>query len=326
MSRSKSKSAETTRKTARLPRLKVVLEKREASEEANLNQQQLIELAEEYMKVRQNESVSYKTIEQTQHALLNFIAFNLDSESITQTLLRQWVQSLKDKNLARSTVKAWAVQVKRFFRWMQETGSISVNPWEGMSFAYGKQILKRELFSEDEYQLIKRKAYGTPWYYAAIVGWNTGLRMIDVANLRFEHVNYEQQFITCLPRKTKNRGIRVTIPFQSGTDISKLLYQLRGVPPDDSGYLCPVLQAMTHKDHGSYLATLEFNRWLRKTCKISDKTFHTFRRTFITRLMSNDVDSELAMSITGITDRETLSHYYVPNLKALKNAILKLNS
>lgn len=326
MSPNKLESDPTTKRAEKLPRLSVALEKRSPSAKVNLNQQAIIQAAEQYLETRAKRKLTYETIRQDRKALTDFIAFTdlLDTQTITAKLLETWIEALKDRALSPNTIDSYRIHVKQFFAWLLQMGSIDGNPWDDVRVRIGSKPLKRETFTEDEYDLIVKKSKGTIWNYAAIVGWNTGLRMVDVANLRYENIDWQEQVITLIPRKTKRSGMSVCIPWLSGSDLAKLLVYLKFNPPDDSGYLCPVLQAMTSDKRGGYQAVLEFNRWLRKKCKIVDKTFHTFRRTLITRLITNGADSEAVRSIVGIKDRQTLDHYFVPTAASAKTAMLTL--
>ncbi|MGW8177656.1 MAG: hypothetical protein ACWGQW_02510, partial [bacterium] len=87
--------------------------------------------------------------------------------------------------------------------------------------------------------------------------------------------------------------------------------------------LASMVNTKSNPDRIRSEATVLFSEWLKKKCGIQGKTFHTFRRTFITNIMSSGVSAEVAMRMCGISNRETLDHYYVPNLRALKNAIIK---
>ncbi|MGW8179008.1 MAG: tyrosine-type recombinase/integrase, partial [bacterium] len=226
MSNSKSPSDKNTRKERpKLRRLQVDVG--ESKQKESQLKAELTSIAREYIEYQQGQGLKYKSTLGMYYALADFVAFAGQEKVITPKLLKAWVEDLVRRKKAGWTVVEWAKICKRWFRWMLEKEYIEANPWLLTDIKIKPSPFKTDRFSESEYKMMKAKAKGTVWYYAIVIGYNTGLRMVDVANLKLEDINFEDQVIDMMPRKTKRLGTRVTIPFRSDTDISRLLYSLR---------------------------------------------------------------------------------------------------
>lgn len=319
MSPDKSEFESGLRKAELAPMTVVVRELPPSLKRIRLNKNSLTQRGNEWINDRRP-TWSMRTLDIAVESITKFAAF-VEDRPISAALLDDYIRFLKSK-YAKATVRLRWDFVSSFLKWCYSKQyiekRIDLDKTEKVS---SKKVYKREFYTKKEYEILKVRAAGHWMYYAIVMGYNTGLRLSDVAMVKWEDVDMEKQTITVTPKKTKRNNIVVTIPFLSDGDIMTMLREMRK-QSGSSPYVCPPMAAKVSEERGTVVLGIYSRMWF-KTHGIPGKQFHTFRRTFLTNMMSSGVESIVAMNITGITSLDILKHYVVPNDRMLLKAIVR---
>lgn len=227
-----------------------------------------------------------------------------------------WVTASVQEGARPGVVRAKLGVLKAFFAWAVGQGLRSVNPVDlsKMPKLRAGKALKVP-FTADQYGKVLAEAEGF-WPDACTIAWHTGLRMSDVACLKWASVDLPQRLLTVEPLKKRCFNEQLTIPMSDELHAALLvLWSERSSPQ----FVLPAFQAEygRRRAHCSRL----FSRLCNK-CGLSQHTFHSFRHGFVTRLLNNDVDPITICSMTGHT-LEQLKEYAHVSVDAKRAALTK---
>ena len=257
-------------------------------------------------------------------------------ESLTTDDFSKFRDSRQDGGRAMNTVnnalKVLAVPMKLAF----EQGHISNNPVKPVGrLEKQHQELEDQMHSvstftpEQVCQLIKA-ASDTDWNGAIRFGYFTGLRLRDVANLRWKNLNLEKRELILMIRKTKRREIKFL-----HDDLHAWLMAL-AVPADPEAFLFPSL--VGRSTGGQKGLSLEFSKLMglagikskvrarsgKAGHSRSELSFHSLRHTFNSSLANAGVDQELRMKLTGHLSQSINDQYTHHDQQSLRTALAKL--
>lgn len=294
--------------------LKVVSEPKNAGAPQRLAKDSFHMRASEWIQACHNRGLAPSST-QIYHTQLVKLSEFCKGAPITVKLLSKFFIMLKDSGYSRNSLARAKMVVKSFFTWCVSHGYVEDNPTDGLSVTLPPKTYKREVFSHKEYEQLKDYTRDSCIYCAVVLGYNTGMRISDVIGSKWSWIDLERQEVVYTPVKTRKHNTKVVVPIVPGGDLYELIYDLlpQASSPDDP--LCKPLAEM-----GQQKLSVTFRSILWEL-GISGKSFHTFRRTFVTNVMCSGVDSHLAMSMTGIRNHNTLMHYMVPKPDALRRAI-----
>jgi len=235
----------------------------------------------------------------------------------TVTAFCDWLRNgrrRKTYNNIRSNLQAvWSA--------LQTRAGLAENPW---------QVASRNLrltdsrhgraFTADEVSRILAECRKhDDWYGASTVALYTGLRLGDVAGLRWQDVG--DQEIALSPSKTRRHGVQVRIPLHP--TLRACLDALRPPEPRADGLVFPAL----NRRHRIAKYSTDYGRILRAagvTAATGETLgFHSWRHTFRTRLAAAGVPADVARKLGGWTQEATAARYD-HDLTQLQDAIGRL--
>ena len=216
------------------------------------------------------------------HWALGIFKDDVDLQNVTaeEDMLFEYVKNLKEK-YRPSSVKKIAVSLTSFFKWMERRGysdRLILDKFpRGLISVPRKSIV---ILTDRDYELIKMAASGTTLYSLAVIGWNTGMRLLDCATLKWSEVSLEDRLITKDPSKTEEHETSVAIPMTD--ELFEMLKEMRAVRRDEYVDSFNAYRAMSGGMSKLFIAFLKKNGLYEK-----GKTFHAFRRTAISRWLSH---------------------------------------
>ena len=247
--------------------------------ERNVSNKEVSNKLSEFMAERKNSGIIGNN---SMHWALNIFKEDVDSDNVEaeETAIFEYIKSLKEK-YRPSSVKKIAVSIGSFFKWMQRRGyseTLIVERFpKGLISVPSKSIV---VFTDQDYENIKKAAQGTCLYSLSVIGWNTGMRLVDCATLKWSECDLEQKIITKEPSKTEEHETSVVIPMTD--ELYNLLVELHEVR--DGKYINSfnAYRAMGGGLSKLYIEFLKKNNLYQK-----GKTFHAFRRTAISKWLSH---------------------------------------
>jgi integrase len=191
-------------------------------------------------------------------------------------------------------------------------------------------------FTIEEVQAILRGATGD-WIGACKIGFYSGARLRDVANLRWRNVDLQNRWIEFRQIKTRKKtGGKVKLP------MSEALHNyLSELPSSDNAeeFLFPSLAG--RKSGGARGLSTEFAKIMERAnvrgettrqrrgknsrC-VNSLTFHSFRHTLTSILANAGVPAEVRSKFTGHASVEQNLNYTHHEIETLREAVEKLPS
>jgi integrase len=247
------------------------------------------------------------------HYLKDYLGKKLLAD-ITPYYLEQIKMKLFYKGYAPGTVKQLLALVRGVFskaiRWDKWDGE---NPFKKVKMPKINNKKERVLQPDEEKDLMSRLRIKTPRTWAmAMISLYSGLRFAEVANLRWQHLNFKQKKIAVIDGKgNKSR----TVPMNN--TVSNILSDFKPSSAAPHAYIFPSKKKgpkgeefATPKLSGCYYRTIQeigLNDGINdRRYKIS---FHTLRHTYVTRLASAGTPLHVLRDLLGHSDLTMVSRY-----------------
>ena len=182
---------------------------------------------------------------------------------------------------------------------------------------------ERATFTPAQVSKLIRAAEGD-WRGAILLGYYTGARLGDVANMRWSAVDLDQRLIGFTPSKTKKP---VTIPLHQ--DLKRELFKKPGI---GKAFLFPSLAGKgtggKHGLSGRFAAIMEkagiegkIIRHAEDGRATSSLSFHSLRHSFNSAMANAGVSQEIRQKLTGHASAEMNTRYTHHELAPLRAAI-----
>lgn len=207
-------------------------------------------------------------------------------------------------------------------------GYIKVSPCAGIGRLTDDADTERETFTTEQVGALVEAAEGD-WKGAILCGYFTGLRLRDVAEMRWEAVDFDAGLLRIKTRKT---GATLTLPLHD--DFAEWLRSHpRGIAK------APIFLELAGKGTGGrfglsgrFKAIMEKagikSRVLRdgdgKGRTTSSLSFHSLRHSFVSALANAGVARELRQKLSGHADERSHARYTHHELETLREAVAKV--
>jgi integrase len=228
---------------------------------------------------------------------------------ITLLELEDLKQALLKKGLSASTVRLVLGDIRRMYRklaaWQAYDGPI---PTDGLVMPKLDNERIRFLTRDEAEKLLPAiLARSKTWHDIAFISLHTGMRKVDILNLRGENLDFGHHRILVRISKTRSRNVPMT------RELRPLLYELR--PEDPSAYLFTPRGGGPH-DRIKSDSDESFVRAV-NDCKLNDGitdhlnkvVFNTLRHTFCSWLAMEGIPLHTIGQIVGHTSTQMTRRY-----------------
>ena len=265
-------------------------------------------------------------------------------ESITAREVMKWRESMVSAGLHATTINNRVKILRQPFASAVDQGVIRINPAGARNVEplASEATLERGVFSTVD---VKRLIEAAPddWKGAILVGFFTGARLGDVANMTWEAIDRENRTVTFVPQKTARRGAkpkRLVLPLHP--EIERWLGE-RANAAEATGSLFPTLAGRRPGGKGGPGSgcglSMEFKEVMRKAevtsgtvyadavgkgRKVADRSFHSLRHSFNSALANAGVSQEVRQKLTGHSSAEMNALYTHHELEVLRIAVVAL--
>jgi integrase len=189
---------------------------------------------------------------------------------------------------------------------------------------------ERDVFTHDQIgKLLDTVKFKDEWFTLILLGYFTGARLGDCAQMKWENINFKDQVLTYEQKKT---GKVVRVPLVE--DLNDHLNTMREFI--DGEFICPGLAARS--SGGKHGLSESFNRIMKRAGidpqnvqgkgkqKFNRLTFHSLRHSFNSALANAGVHQEIRMRLTGHSSSGMNDRYTHRVLKPLEDAMSTLPS
>jgi integrase/recombinase XerC len=251
-----------------------------------------------------------------------FYVDNFDTADLNQVqyvVIRSWIVSLSEAGLSNRTINRKIASLKAYYRFLQKTGSISINPLaKHKSLRISKKI---EIpFSELEMETVlsafgftndfegKRSQLIIHLLYA------TGMRRAELINLKLSHVDFETKSIKVLGKRNKER----IIPMLNSLKPHFLNYYREREKihsKEENNYV--FISSLGNKIYET-LVYRTVNKYFTDISSKLKKSPHILRHTFATHLLNKGADLNSVKELLGhssLASTQVYTHNSIAELK-----------
>ena len=211
------------------------------------------------------------------------------------------------------------------FESARKEGLVDYNPFAAVDGLKAKKVVK-DVFTPEQVALLVKEAKGTDWEGATLVGYGTGARLQDVANLCWSSIDSENGIITFQERKGDKRVVVGLHP-----DVEDWISRQ---PPTDEpeAYLFPTLANCSGSGRNGLSKAFErimeragvkgklLRERHRKGRSIRSLSFHSFRHGAATAVFNQAALKDITRRVTAHAARGVVDRYIHEDIEALKAA------
>lgn len=218
--------------------------------------------------------------------------------------------------------------VRAFLRHLYENNFTPKNLSLAVPEILTRRTIFREGFSNAEIKrLLDEPDVSTPIgkrdYAIMLLAAQTGLRACDIVNLKREDIDWRAWEIRIIQQKT-GKPLSLPLEPESGNAIADYLLNAR--PESDLPYifLCHVGVLRPINNRSASAIVTRYMRRLEIASTIPRRGFHSFRRSFGTRMLQSEIPLELLRQLLGHSKIDSAKPYLSVDELGLKNCALGL--
>jgi len=277
------------------------------------------ELTEHYLEYSKATKRSYKRDGNSIKHLLAFFGSYRINQIKTEMVERYKIQRRNEimtrpkylgrdpRDIPMATINREVVCLKHMFNMGIKWGKAEHNPVKGVKLFKEDNVVERLLSDMDVDALLA--ASSEHLKDIILIALNTGMRLGEILNLKWEQVDLHQDYITVIRTKS---GKQRKIP------INQTVHNLLIDHPRDGIFIF-------HRDGKPYGAVkTAFNNALRRS-GVGYCRFHDLRHTFATKLVLSGVSLPVVKELLGHASIETTMRYAHPTPESKKQAVAMLD-
>lgn len=266
------------------------------------------------------------TINQVTKAVTRWIEWMIERRhrNVSFLSLSEYVTWLWETYNGTAPAMMWQ-HVRRFLHWLEMTKHIDFSPHHVVKTPITKSTTIKPIITLDEYRAIRAACSGTWVEWLIILGWNTGMALIDCVYLQWGSVDFQNSMIRMRRRKT---GTPADIPFDPSGELGRALRERRAMldrDPDPEDYVSPEARSSLF-DAGHNGDTVKIGGAVRaafdKAGVSREKSFHSFRYSFVSRLANSGMGHVLASKVSGHKTLDVFTRYVIPDTKSLARGVM----
>lgn len=203
---------------------------------------------------------------------------------------------------------------------------------ENLNLAVPEMVARRTVFregfsSDETVRLLDEPdletAFGKRDYAMMLLAAQTGLRACDVINLKREDIDWRAGEIRIVQQKT-GKPLSLPLEPESGNAIADYLLHARPESDLPHIFLCHTGTLRPINNRSASALVTKYLRRANIVSHIPRRGFHSFRRSFGTRLLQNEIPLELLRQLLGHSKIDSAKPYLSVDEQGLKTCALGL--
>ncbi len=274
----------------------------------------LSEALQAYYKARSRDDLSRNTHHNTQSVLSRFsksVPRGTSIRTISDTDVSRFISDLRKSGCQSSSLRTYCGRISHFFGWCQRQGMIRHNPVESVEKPRKARRTVRA-FTDDEIEAVLssiRESRGSEREWLediARVALGSGLRLSELCHMTCDWVAFSPPSITVKRTRDfrpKSRHERYVPIAGDPVDVMKRRFAER---PETTNY---VFSDSSGKPLNPTTVSRAFKRHMRRVGIAEDRTFHSLRHTYATKLAREGVDLFRLQKLLGHSDVRIVQRY-----------------
>ncbi len=278
--------------------------------------------------LRAERNVSPHTLRAYQHDLGSFITFihekypRLSLEHKHRLVIRDYLASLHDKKLRRTTIHRAIAVLRAFYKFLVQEELTTQSPFAGLSMPRREQRLPRFLAEVDMAKLLDMPAAATGLSAqrdAALLEllYSSGLRIQELCQLNAEDLDLWGGMVRVFGKGSRERMVPV------GESAQKRLHAYLSARAPKQGRGIPLFinpRGTRLSDRGARMIVA---RWVAKAAIQQRISPHSFRHSFATHLLDRGCDLKAVQDMLGHKNLATTQVYTHVSAEHLKKVYEK---
>lgn len=217
---------------------------------------------------------------------------SIKPEQLSKDMMIAFTEYLQSRSVGEGA-KSIYQRFKKVINYAIEHDVMIKNPCIGVSIRVDDQILRKDVLSMEEAQMLINTHYDNEnpnVRRAFILSLYCGLRFCDVKELTYKNVDYSNKLLKFEQNKTKGHSAAsgVIIPLNDG------LLSLIGEPPTDGDKSTLIFPLPTYE---SCLKSLK--RWVKRAGINKHISWHCARHSFAVNILNNGANIKTVASLLG---------------------------
>ena len=281
----------------------------------------MYEIISQYLEYLELEKgLSQNTIDAYRRDLYNF-AENYESvEEVGRNDINKYVISLKERNLAPTSIIRKIASLRGFFKWITSSNIIKKNPASTLEQPKVPQRLPK-VISVKEIETILHSGLNPLQAVIIELLYSCGLRVSELVNLKVSDIDFSSKYVRCFGKGSKERII--PIGEQAVDKLNKYLPERDLVVKKyNIGS-----KKLLFNTNGRPINRQDIYNFIHSRGKIIHKSIspHTLRHSFATHLLENGADLRVVQELLGHSDVSTTQLYTHISKKRLKDVYFSIN-
>jgi integrase/recombinase XerC len=268
----------------------------------------------------QHTLISYQT------DLVDFFDFvtvkygDLSLPDIKPALVRTWLASLKEKNIASKSVNRKISSLKSFFKYQLRNHAIVVSPMSSIASLKVSKRLPSFIEQKDTNTLFRHIEFPETWkgktdHLLLKIFYQTGIRLAELINLKKSQVDASNSNIKVIGKGNKERVIPVNNDL-----INDILFYIKS--KESSTGDVDAQHVLTNSKGKKLYPKYVYNAvkfYLNTVTTNNRKSPHILRHSFATHLINNGADINAVKELLGHTSLASTQIYTHNSIEKLKD-------
>ncbi len=255
-------------------------------------------------------------------------------ESLTVSDIREFRSRLREEGRTANTAQKYVQDISSALRVAVREGYLNRNPASGLDPLEYTDSISRSPFTIESMKLLVKHAPSKDWKGVILCGFFTGLRLGDIAKLKWESVDLNEGTILVTPSKDRKKR-ELCVPLHR--ELKSFLMEHPSADSVDAPVFPSLARRSVSGKRGlsmSFVDVMAEAGVSRGKARIVPKesagrttyeySFHSLRHSFVSALTNADVSEDLRMKLAGHSDADVHALYSHHNVETLAKAIDKV--
>jgi len=241
-------------------------------------------------------------------------------KEVTADNLQAYVNKLFEEHKPGSAKEYWK-SVRRFLAWMERTRRIERSPHTAIRQPSVRYESVVNPITREEYLKLREAAAGHWMDWIIMLGWNTGMSLVDCMLLKWGNINTERCYIRINRTKT---GTEAVIPFDPNDELGRAILARKQADPDadPDSFVCQDAGSRTNIDSEGVSSSGRYAfRYIAEKAGV-EKSFHSLRHSFVSMLANSGMSTVMATKVSGHTDPKIFARYVHVDTDVLRQGVV----